>query len=70
MKPGDLVWVQVHGFNCGVSNKDADGVGLFIKRIEKAASDKSSDMCEVFRRGKAIEYWATQVGLLSERKNV
>lgn len=70
MKAGDLVWVQVQGFNSGFPNKGADGVGVFIKGIPKHVEDKSSDMCEVLIRGKKIKYWALQVGLLSEAKDV
>ena len=70
MKAGDLVWVQVQGFNSGFPNKGTDGVGVFIKEIPKHVEDKSSDMCEVFIRGKKIKYWALQVGLFSEAKDV
>ena len=70
MKAGDLVWVQVQGFNSGFPNKGTDGVGVLIKEIPKHVEDKSSDMCEVFIRGKKIKYWALQVGLFSEAKDV
>jgi len=70
LKVGDLVWVQVQGFNSGFPVKGTDGVGVFIKGIPKHVEDKSSDMCEVFIRGRKIKYWALQVGLLSEAKDI
>ena len=68
MKPGDLVWCQMQGFNCGHST-GMDGLGLVISLHYSPQSGKSHDTAMVLsqRSGKIEECWRTQVGHVEEK---
>ena len=67
MKPGDLVWYQSAGYNCG-HHCENDGPALLISFKERGVNGKSGSTVEILRTGKgeAEEVWELQVGVLDE----
>ena len=67
MKPGDLVWYQSAGYNCG-HHCEYDGPALLISFKKMGVNGKSGSTVEILRarKGKIEEAWELQVGLLDE----